>query len=401
MNSIGKRNFVLCHSVCLGLGLAGILGSAKVMATPEFLVDGRVSFVVSHIRYALSDGAEASEACPEGMAKADRDRGNRGAVFIDRSDLQQRPDESESDFTSRTTEIALQPDVTNLCLNPELGSPDPDHRSVSGNGFLVHGLNLSNHVARADEPPAAGFCAYDSFRGLDGKEGVDNQFYRVVGCTRGFQPSGLANEFATEMLTGSWGVLISIQGVDDLENDEHVEVGIYANEDPIALSPTRDPLDYATYSAHPDARYHATTTGKIVDGVLTTEPVDIRFYKVVNALYIDQVLRDARLQVSIDADGVMSGYLGGYSPVEVAYDVNFGFRDARVGSLGSEKLGPFRTRANSAIGKSNHMGYTCPGIYHALYEHADGHRDPETGECTSISTQYWVEGLPAFVVGVD
>ena len=29
---------------------------------------------------------------------------------------------------------------------------------------------------------------------------------------------------------------------------------------------------------------------------------------------------------------------------------------------------------------------------------ADGHRDPKTGQCTSISTQYRIKAIPAFVV---
>ena len=31
---------------------------------------------------------------------------------------------------------------------------------------------------------------------------------------------------------------------------------------------------------------------------------------------------------------------------------------------------------------------------------ADGHRDPKTGQCTSISTQYRITAIPAFVVEV-
>ncbi|MCK9564090.1 MAG: hypothetical protein M0R02_15360, partial [Bacteroidales bacterium] len=370
-------------------------------AAPAFVVEGRADFVISHIQYALSRDEGETGACPDGLSKADRDRGNRGAVFIGRPDLQQRKDESEAEFGSRIASMAYQPDVKNLCINPEMGSPDPDYHSVSGETVPVRGINLTGHVARRDEEPLPGMCAYDSFVGFDGELGIDNQFYRVVGCTRGYQPTGLANKFATEMLTGSWGVLLSIDGLDDLRNDDHVEVGIYANSDPIVLSPDRLPLGYASYTPYEDTRYHTSTTGRIVDGVLTTEPVDVRFFSVLNGMYIDQVLRDARLQVTFDEEGVVRGYLAGYAPVENAYDVNFGYRDARAGHPGSPELGPYRTRTNSAIGKSNHMGYTCAGIYHALHEHADGHLDPETGRCTSISTQFQIEGVPAFVVGIS
>ena len=50
----------------------------------------------------------------------------------------------------------------------------------------------------------------------------------------------------------------------------------FANADPIQLSPTREPLPWATYSMHPESRFHARTRGAIRDGVLTSEPVDLR-----------------------------------------------------------------------------------------------------------------------------
>ena len=33
-----------------------------------------------------------------------------------------------------------------------------------------------------------------------------------------------------------------------------------------------------------------------------------------------------------------------------------------------------------------------------MHELADGHPDPKTGKCTSISTQYRIKAIPAFVV---
>jgi hypothetical protein len=33
-----------------------------------------------------------------------------------------------------------------------------------------------------------------------------------------------------------------------------------------------------------------------------------------------------------------------------------------------------------------------------MYQAADGHRDPATGRCTSLSTQYRIRLAPAFVV---
>ena len=92
----------------------------------------------------------------------------------------------------------------------------------------------------------------------------------------------------------------------------------------------------------------------------------------------------------------MEGYLAGYTPVEAMYDVQFGFRNGTEQSGAPASLQLINTRS---IGSVFTMGvHTCQGAYYALRENADGHRDPATGQCTSISTQYRIRAAPAFVV---
>jgi hypothetical protein len=76
----------------------------------------------------------------------------------------------------------------------------------------------------------------------------------------------------------------------------------------------------------------------------------------------------------------------------------FGYRD---GQNSAGEPAPLQLRQRSANGAARVLGYTCPSVYHALHQHADGHPDPETGEYMSISTQYRLEAIPAFVVDVD
>ncbi len=43
-------------------------------------------------------------------------------------------------------------------------------------------------------------------------------------------------------------------------------------------------------------------------------------------------------------------------------------------------------------------GYMCAGMDYALDRMADGHQDPETGKCTSLSGANLFEAIPAFVI---
>lgn len=124
----------------------------------------------------------------------------------------------------------------------------------------------------------------------------------------------------------------------------------------------------------------------------------MRFHWLVAGIHLERPLRHARLRVTINADGGFEGYLSGYTPVEAMYNINYGFRD---GVTDAGEPAPVAMREILSVGGNTVMGRTCQGAYQALHALADGDRDPETGRCSSISTQYWIRAIPAFVVDAE
>jgi hypothetical protein len=319
--------------------------SFPAYAELSFVQNGRAGFVVSDFKYILADDAEKTGACPDGMAR------NVAEIFAMTSEGKRRKGESDEAYGKRMEEggwkVATAANGQNLCMNPEAGTPDPNFRTVRSTSIPVDGIDIDGIDSRPDSPSPR-TCPHQDSIGKHGERGIDNQFSRVVGCTRSFQPNGQSNGFAIEMLTGAWGIVISLEGVDDIRNDESVDVGIYANADPIQLSPTRNPLAYATYAIDQDPRFRATTRGRIKDGVLTTEPTDVRFRTITNSLHMERPLRHARLQATLSKDGVLSGYLAGYTPVEDMYDYQFGYRHGKTTARqDSHPAGPFVGTAGS------------------------------------------------------
>jgi hypothetical protein len=370
-SSLGVRR--LSGGSARWLAVTGALSMA-LPAFPQaaFVQNGSAGFVVSDIKYALADDAAKTGACPHGMSL------NAGEIFAKTPQGKRKKGESDEQYAHRLQEGAQEFSTAsngqNLCMNPEAGKPDPNFRTVDAGNIRVDGIDLD---------------------GPHGERSVENQFYRVVGCTRSFQSSGLSNSFATEMLTGAWGILITLSGVHDIHNDASVDVGIFANADPIQLSPSRAPLVNATYAIDQDPRFRARTKGRIHDGVLTTDPVDVRFHWIVNGLHLERPLRHARLRVTVSENGTLSGYLAGYTPVEAMYDMQYGYRN---GKTASGELAPLPLRLHTGNGAAAVLGHTCQGAYFALNQYADGDPDPKTGRFTSISTQYRLTAIPAFVV---
>ena len=373
---------------------AALATSLPASAEPSFVQNGRAGFVVSDFKYVLADDAAKTGACPNGMSR------NVDEVFASTAQGKRRKGESDEQYAKRLNEggrkVSTALNGQNLCMNPEAGAPDPNFRAVRSSSIPVDGIDIDGIDSRPDAASPAS-CPHQDSIGKHGERGIDNQFSRVVGCMRSYQSTGMSNGFATEMLTGSWGILIALEGVEDIRNDDSVEVGIFANADPIQLSPGRSPLPYATYAVDQNPRFRVTARGRIENGVLTTEPADVRFHSITNSLHLERPLLRARLRASLSKDGVLSGYLAGYAPVEAMYDYQFGYRS---GKNAKGELGPLPLRLGTGNGAARVLGYTCPGIYFALHEYADGDPDPQTGRCTSISTQYSFSAIPAFVVDV-
>ena len=375
-----------------GLTLLGLsFTSAGSARNDGSFVDsnGRAGFIVSDISYVLSKDSAETGACPVGQTIGVAD------MFKATPEGHRREGESDADYTRRVAQGAAALETAsngqNECQFPELTTPDPHHYTVTGKDVHVNGgIDLDGQVSRVTGRASPGTCSHDDFTTFDGRKGVDNQFFRAVGCMPSFQPTGSSVPWAIEMLTGSWGILIALAGVDDIHNASEVEMDINANADPIKLSPNRVPLAYATYTIHQDPRFHSHVKGRIVNGVLTTEPFDLALPKITNNVHFVRTLKHARIEATLSSDGVLDGYIAGYTPVADMYDFQFALRN------GTTETGTPSPPRRASIGKS--LGFTCRGIFHALQQLADGDPDPATGRCTSISTQYHFQAIPAFVV---
>jgi hypothetical protein len=390
---------IVTMAMLAGIAVFTLDGAAAADSGPNALPSGQVGFVVSHIKYALGKDASETGACPDGMTEGyGKTSGYNGIgdVFVGKPDLQRQEGEVEDKYVRRVfTQAMSDPNTKNLCMNPELGKPDPNFKTVTGKDVPADGIDLDGQDSRINGKAVPNTCPHDDFRGMNGEHGIDNQFFRLVGCSKSWQSTGLSNQYEIEMYTGAWGILITLKGAQDLRNAKDVEVGIYANADPIQLSPTREALPNATYAMDQDPRFRATTHGRIVNGVLTTDPVDVRFHVVTNSIHLERPLQNARLQVTLTPDGGMEGVLAGYTEVEELYDYQYGFRNGKDGNGNPASL---QLRAGSSIGQAAVLGHTCQGAYYAMKQLADGHRDPKTGQCSALSTQYRIKAIPAFVV---
>ncbi len=347
-----------------------VLTSVGMAAEAE---SAELGFVVESWYTAIYD-TEYMEECPEGIVI-----GNDEIWF---NALSPEAKDTETgggtlqvlDLPRRPNQYLRGPNGEDVCWHPET-VVDPPMRIVHGKHS--YGMNLDGDE---DGQATANTCAHGNFVSPDGSlTGIDNQLYRLMGCVYGYRSEGYLEHHANrERQDESKGIiLIHVANVDDPRNDDAVEVTFYLSATALDFDSAGQIVPFGSYQTVA-GRYGDTVTGRIVDGVVRTDPGDVTLPVYGNDGYTDMVFHDFRIEIEIAADGTRAkGLWAGYHPVASFWDH-------------IQKV-----QHNVPVGQ-----YSCPALYVAANELADGYPDPDTGECTALSSAFTFEAAAGFIIPV-
>lgn len=347
---------------------------ATAIATPSSTNRTKtLAFVIANFNNAIYETPFMDE-CPEGPAIGNDELWWRGLSRADKDKLTDNGLVQPVD--RRLISVLRGPNGEDVCWNPTVVK-DPPLRTVQG--AVAYGFNLDGAADGRATPKS---CSHQNFVSERGIPGVDNQMYRLLGCHYGWRRNGVLDTFGNEERrnSGRGVILMEITGVLDPRNSADVRVAFYRAMDPFSIDAAGRILPYASYRVDNNGgkpRYGATAKGRIVNGVLITDPIDANLPFYGNAAYAEIQLRDMRLEMNLtpDAEGKVQGLLGGY------YDF--------------DKWWEYMLKLEFLIATGD---WSCPALYTAARELADGYPDPKTGKCTSISSAFKIDGLPAFAI---
>ena len=368
-----RLGHLLGSGLIVFVALTVMVGLAvSVLPTVVVAADGEVmSFLITNSAQAFRYD-EMGEDCPMGFEPTTEENFLNTLTSTERERLL-RPEHAQEYGRRWRGDFITGPGGTNVCNNPKSFLNDPRHPAYTGvQSSVAYGFNLDGTVDGRATPTS---CAHEKFKGLSGESAVDNQLYRALGCSKSWrlQPDSGGRHFDS--------YLIELRGLNDLQNDDFVEVGIYSTDDVSMRSQTGEHLPNQSFQVTPNSRWRTQTQGRIVDGMLTTDVIDVMYlrWKIpltgAFGMASEFEFRDARFQLSLRPDGTVKGLLGGYRPVE-----NIATR--------------YRCCRTAATAGNN----DCASEHKTLVAMADGYPDPETGLCTMISTAQNVEGIKAFVM---
>jgi len=239
-----KITTALCGAACVALFGAGARADD---AAP--LKDRTIGYTMVNKNIAVYQTPDGKAECPHGLNDGPREQFDK---------LYPR----DKHWTVLGTQLEREGEI----WHPSTSKESLPFYEIEGN--IGIGLNLDGKVGPHD------------FTSPDGEKGIDNQMYRAVGCVATYRgPDGSYRHFVESYMQkfDFNRTLIELTNVDSLQNDDDVTVTVYRGLDPLLVDASGEYIPGGTQRADHKwgKEFIKTTHGKIVNGVLTTDPVDV------------------------------------------------------------------------------------------------------------------------------
>lgn len=353
------------------------LATAALAFAPAALAEWTKSYVIEWIEHASYYGAkegviDPGTDCPKGS----NPEPNWVQMLInagytkEQADWIRNPGNPERSAVSGNPKMAFRgKDFASVYKDPE-SYPDPGLYPMEGK--IAEGINL-------DGDETTGFTS------PKGDKGIDNEFYHAIGCWKTYrgQPrlSSGAQTVNDPMREGSFTLLLVVKGKGkDPMNDNDVTVGLYQSGDKMVKSGDGAIVRDYTFSIKPDAKNEGIFPASVKNGRITSKgPVDFMMRDPQpGAVRSGLDVKKGRIDFTMQKDGSLTGYIGGYREWKPVY---FGW---------------------SGFGQVQEVltWIDLPAAWYAWKRHADYSPTPG-GEKTHISFALRVDALPAYVLQPD
>jgi len=350
-----RSTVAACAAGCL---LASSAMAQGVDAAPP---NGTIGYVLTNLFWSIYQSDGGKEECPHGFNDGPREQ------------FEHLYPQGRGKYTVEDTQLLLEAEtwLPERVANP-IAAKLPFHEVQTKKGY---GLNLDGKVG-----------AEDFTDPLTGEQGIDNEAYRVLGCIIGFRgPDGVEYIYQDRGITQDEfnRQLVELTDVDSLVNDDDVTITIYRGMDRLMMDATAKvilPGGTQRIESRWGKRLIRQVKGRIVDGVLTSEPLDQVMIPWENlGVPTHQLLRDFSLRMKLTPTSAQ-GLYGGYADVDNWY--RYLIRNDSTHHLSNGQI--------SGI-----------SLVRAAYAHADAYPDAQTGKNTAISVALDAKWTQVYIVHTE
>ena len=220
--------------------------------------DKTIGLLLANFDYAFYQTKDGKEECPYGLVHTNRE--NWEAQFPTQAARQ-------AHLNTCGSIKHRGPNCENVWFSPELIEDPLPYREVRGN--ISYGIDFDGvQYGMAKENT----CEHEEFVSPDGEPGIDNQYYRFLGCEKWVRGEYISDEEIKKAVV-QWPVyrmLLEVTDVDDESNDTNVEVIMYRSKDSIIVDSAGNAVPWQSHRIDemtpPESNYHMT--GRILNGLL-------------------------------------------------------------------------------------------------------------------------------------
>lgn len=332
--------------------VVAVLAFAPAVLADEALQDGKIGYVLTNKNWATYQTPDGKAECPNGLNDGPREQ-------FDKLYPRDQKHTVAGTWLEREGEVWL----------PDLLAEKPGLTFYEAQGKIAIGLDLDGKNKPGD------------FVSPDGRvSGIDNRIYRVFGCVGNYRgPDGSYRHFVESyMQKDNYNrIMMELSSVDNLVNDPDVTVTLYRGRDDLLLDSAGKFIAGGTQRVDTQwgREFVKTTHGKIVDGVLTTTPMDITYPESLNRGAPKQFVRDWRVELRVSTDGA-EGLMGGYLDIARLHN-----------NLGQNWGTHYRSYGQESISSE----------YRAMLRNADAYPDKD-GHNAFISSAWEIKFKQVFVI---
>lgn len=233
---------------------------------------------------------------------------------------------------------------------------------------VAPGFDLDGKVSGADD---VGTCKKADLKSPDGQAGIDNEFAKLVPLVEASGIGALEGLIQSTINDGGIMLMIQLDGLDDPVNDDDVTMRVRAGAGLPLLGTDGLLLAGQTFAKHPDSP-EVSTPARVVDGVVTATPFDLKLPLVVFGVRYDLDVRGVHIRARLtESGGMAEGIFGGGLTMASIIDI------AQKGAADQKNL------VELVMGVLGGAGDLEP--------------DPVTGECTQMSAVLAFTGVNAYL----
>jgi hypothetical protein len=327
---------------------------------PAFLHDGPTT-----------DNIQPGKDCPAGVAKTPGWKVQFKTAWRDPKMIDWYMDAENRPYGLRVMRWR-GPNLEDVWANPT-AAPDLHLMTpVAWNTGL--GFDLDGKVKKTD------------FTSPEGARGIDNNYYRAVGCWVSYRGPAYHSQRGIgingQMRDGIYTIVMVVSGNQDPMNDDNATLAFYQSRDKVVKDNQGQVARDASFAILPTTRTQSLVEVRIANGTIeTTRSQDLRLRNEAwNVSLPDQLeLTQGKLRLQMKPEGGLEGYLGGYQSWRELY----------------------KKQAVPGRDTEGNQGLDLPTFYYQLERYADADLDPKTGKNRRISAAYRLRAVPAFVLAPD